>query len=236
MKGLMSLSENSGEKRMKTGVFMSEDTREYYVAGMRKIYNADISDKKRESKPKRNFSFSRNTVTLIRNTAVCAFAVLLVWGVASSAADTEQTQSIREVVAYEYEEENIGELKFVSSVIDEVSTIEESFSEQPSEPAAFVYPVDGIVTTTFAQNGAGAIITALDTRDVVSSKDGEVYEVAENYIKILNSDGSITTYFGVSSEKTVGEDICAGNMIGELLSDVLYVEQDINGEKTDPFA
>ena len=236
----MSLTEKSGEKRMKTGVFLSEDTREYYVSGMRKIYNTNLSEHKGENRPedkkKRSFSFSINTASLIRNTAICAFAVLLVWGVASSSADTPQTESVKEVVSYEYEEENIGELQFVSSVIDEVASAEESVLQTEQTEIPFVYPVDGIVTTTFAQNGSGAIITALDTRDVVSSKDGEVYEVAENYIKILNNDGSITTYFGVSSPKTVGEDICAGNMIGELLSDVLYVEQDVNGEKTDPFA
>ena len=242
------MAENNKEKKMKTGVFMSEDTKEYYVAGMHKSYNSGLRSEKNKQHNSEQSIASKTaaalkTNSIVRNTAICAFAVRLVWGIASAGSPSEDAAAIREVIAHEYNEEDIGELKFVSSVIDETAAAEEELEQNrqineqtAEEEAAFVYPLDGIVTTTFAQSGSGATITAMDTREVVSSRDGEVYEVSDNFIRILNNDGSVTTYFGVESSRSVGESVCAGNIIGELLSDVLYVEQDVGGKKEDPFA
>ena len=45
----------------------------------------------------------------------------------------------------------------------------------------------------------------------------------------------MTTYFGVASELRIGDNVQAGNLIGELTSDTLYVEQAKEGKKVDPF-
>ena len=100
----------------------------------------------------------------------------------------------------------------------------------------FIYPLDGIVTTTFAQSGSGVIITATDSTDVKTSKAGKVSAVSENYLSIQNQDSSVSTYYGVAASVKKGDTVAAGQNIGKLLSKTLYVEQDLKGEKTDPLS
>ena len=99
-----------------------------------------------------------------------------------------------------------------------------------------MYPLDGIVTTTFAESKSGVIITATDSTDVKSAKAGIVSKVSENYLVIANEDSSSTTYYGVAASIKKGESVQAGQQIGKLLTQTLYVEQTLNGEKTDPLS
>lgn len=213
---------------------------------------------------------------LIRNTAICAVAALVIWGIASSGtpAGLEASESIKNVLSYEMDlEKDLGDLKFVDATLEESATevlSEDAQSEeaggtaeadntaaadtqsaaaaeagdtqaaaaqaQAAEDSAFVYPLDGIVTATFAENGSGVIIQAADSIDVKSSKAGKVAEVSENYLSVENLDASITTYYGISASVQQGDPVEAGQVIGQLLSQALYVEQSLNGEKIDPLS
>ena len=183
--------------------------------------------REREVKPKRENIFAKNR--LLRNTAVCGLCALAVFAIAN--ADTPEAQvvenAVKDVISYEYDEDDIGMLKFVDNT-EEGDTVMVSGSE-------FVYPVDGIVTTTFAQSGSGAIMTSEENKEVVASVGGQIYDKTDNYVSTLSEDGSITTYFGVSSQLSPGDNVAVGEIIGNLLSDTLYIEKDIGGVKTDPF-
>ena len=205
---------------------------------------------------------------LIRNTAICAVAALVIWGIASSGtpAGLEASESIKNVISYEMDlEKDLGDLKFVDATLEESAT--EVLSEdaqtgetaetaeaeaaaaeavldtesaaaqaQAVEDSAFVYPLDGIVTATFAENGSGVIIQAAESIDVKASKAGKIAQVSENFLSIENQDTSTTTYYGVSASVLQGDSVEAGHVIGQLLSQALYVEQSINGEKMDPLS
>jgi murein DD-endopeptidase MepM/ murein hydrolase activator NlpD len=229
----------------------------------------------RESAPKvRSTPFQKTADTfrknkLIRNTAICAVAALVIWGIASSGtpAGLEASESIKNVISYEMDlEKDLGDLKFVDATLEESAT--EVLSEdaqageagaetgvaadpqaqaaadseaaaaeaQAAEDSAFVYPLDGIVTATFAENGSGVIIQAADSMDVKASKVGKVTEVSDNYLSVENQDASVTTYYGVSPSVLQGDSVQAGQTIGQLLSQALYVEQSLNGEKIDPLS
>lgn len=182
---------------------------------------------------------------LLRNTAICAVAALVVWGIASSGtpAGKDASEAIKSVVNYEMDlEDDLGDLKFVDNMLDEDSapvsagTQEDAAADEAAAGAAFVYPLDGIVTATFAENGSGAIIAKAGSADVRSSRAGKVSEVSGNFVSILNNDNSVTTYFGVEPGVQTGDSVEAGQVIGQLLSEALYVEQDREGEKTDPLS
>lgn len=203
---------------------------------------------------------------LIRNTAICAVAALVIWGIASSGtpAGMEASESIKNVISYEMElEKDLGDLKFVDATLEESATEVLSEDVQPEEAAetavadaaaadteaesaqaqaqavedsAFVYPLDGIVTATFAENGSGVIIQAADSVDVKASKAGKIAEVSDNYLSVENQDSSTTTYYGVSASVLQGDSVEAGQVIGQLLSQALYVEQSLNGAKIDPLS
>ena len=200
---------------------------------------------------------------LIRNTAICAVAALVIWGIASSGtpAGLEASESIKNVISYEMElEKDLGDLKFVDATLEEsatevlsedvqpedagaedaetaaADTEAESAQAQAVEDSAFVYPLDGIVTATFAENGSGVIIQAADSVDVKASKAGKIAEVSDNYLSVENQDSSTTTYYGVSASVLQGDSVEAGQVIGQLLSQALYVEQSLNGAKIDPLS
>lgn len=183
--------------------------------------------RKHVAQPRRENIFAKNK--LLRNTAVCGLCALTIFAIAN--ADTPQAEvvenAVRDVISYEYDEDDIGMLKFVDSA-SEGDAVMVSGGE-------FVYPVDGIVTATFAQNGRGAIMTAKENNEVVASTAGQIYERTDNYVSTLAQDGSVTTYFGVNSDKEAGDSVAAGDVIGTLLSDTLYVEKDVDGAKADPF-
>ena len=225
------MPEQNRESKICTGAFVSEEPKNLNRYSGKKTQNrkADGGNGTRDFRVP--FAEMLKNNRLLRNTAVCAVCALAVAGIISAGTgeNKEAVENIRAVLSYEYdEEEEYGKLEFVNAATEDEILIAEAQKD-------FVYPVDGIVTTTFAQNGSGAIITATDTRDVVSSKAGEIYEVAENYVRVLNNDGTMTTYFGVASELRIGDNVQAGNLIGELTSDTLYVEQAKEGKKVDPF-
>ncbi|MEI6101121.1 MAG: M23 family metallopeptidase [Eubacteriales bacterium] len=221
---------------------------------------------------------------LVRNTAVCAVAALVIWGIASSGtpAGQQASNTIRGVIEYQTNlEKDLGDLKFVDSALDEDTALVLA-NEAPASPSVIAqaeakadaqadskaaaapsakagavstaapdaaadtsvsaqvkseglpYPLDGIVTTTFAQSKSGVIITATDSTQVKSIKAGKVSKTSENYMVIQNGDSSVTTYYGVAASVKKGDSVQAGQEIGKLLSQTLYVEQSVNGEKTDP--
>ncbi len=208
---------------------------------------------------------------LIRNTAICAVAALVIWGIASSGtpAGLEASESIKNVISYEMDlEKDLGDLKFVDSTLEEgatevlsedAQTKEDAGAEgaevadagdvaaaedteaaaaeaQAAEDSAFVYPLDGIVTATFAENGSGVIIQAAESIDVKASKAGTVAQVTDNFLSVQNQDASVTTYYGVTASVLQGDSVEAGQVIGQLLSQALYVEQSRDGEKIDPLS
>ena len=105
-----------------------------------------------------------------------------------------------------------------------------------ANPAGVAYPLDGIVTTTFDQSKSGVIITATDSTEVKSTKAGKVSKVSENYMVVQNEDSSVTTYYGVAASVKKGASVQAGQKIGKLTSQTLYVEETVNGEKSDPLS
>lgn len=201
---------------------------------------------------------------LLRNTAICAAAALVIWGIASSGtpAGQEAAGAIRSVIDYESGlDKDLGNLKFVDSVLEEDAALvmsesdsalpdasaegtqaaADSASEAPADApagiaAGMVYPLDGIVTSTFAESRSGVIITATDSTEVKASMAGIVTRVSENFMTIQNEDSSLTTYYGVAAGVKKDENVQAGQTIGKLLTQTLYVERTLNGEKTDPLS
>lgn len=211
---------------------------------------------------------------LIRNTAICAVAALVIWGIASTGtpAGQQASNAIRGVIDYQTNlEKDLGDLKFVDSVLEEDAAMVLANETPAASPAAaetseavhaaaeaaaptaavsqeaaaasaavnaagVAYPLDGIVTTTFEQSKSGVTITATDSKDVKSVKAGKVSKVSDNYLVIQNGDSSITTYYGISASVKKNATIEAGQPIGTLVSQTLYVEETVNGEKSDPLS
>ncbi len=218
---------------------------------------------------------------LIRNTAICAAAALVIWGIASTGtpAGQQAAGAIRGVIDYQTNlEKDLGDLKFVDSALEEDAAMvlanetpapapaasaseavqaaadaavptdsQEAAATADSQaaaavasaaanPAGVAYPLDGIVTTTFDQSKSGVIITATDSTEVKSTKAGKVSKVSENYMVVQNEDSSVTTYYGVAASVKKGASVQAGQKIGKLTSQTLYVEETVNGEKSDPLS
>jgi murein DD-endopeptidase MepM/ murein hydrolase activator NlpD len=215
---------------------------------------------------------------LIRNTAICALAALVIWGIASTGtpAGQQAAGAIRGVIDYQSNlEKDLGDLKFVDSALDEDTAMVLAKESPAASPAAsaeavqaaagaavpsasasatvspasstdaasaaanaagILYPLDGIVTTTFAESKSGVTITATDSKDIKSTKAGKVSKVSNNYLVVQNDDTSVTTYYGVKASVKKGSTVQAGQQIGQLLSQTLYVEETVNGEKTNPLS
>lgn len=278
--------EGRDTEKITTGAFFTSDGNAKDEDGGYYFRRADKAKiEGREALPQRikNSPFQRTADTfrknkLMRNTAICAVAALVIWGVASSntPAGQQASDSIKGVIDYQTNlERDLGDLKFVDSALEEdairVSSDDAQTQASPSagpedktadtsasakvadagqtadgakaaasasagKDSNFIYPLDGIVTTTFAQSGSGVIITATDSTDVKTSKAGKVSAVSENYLSIQNQDSSVSTYYGVAASVKKGDTVAAGQNIGKLLSQTLYVEQDLKGEKTDPLS
>lgn len=251
------MEEGKNAEKITTGRFFTSGQNEEKEGGGYIFRSADAPRERPAAGPVKHDPFKKTADTfrtnkLLRNTAICAVAALVIWGIASSGtpAGQEASDAIKSVINYELDlEDDLGDLKFVDNMLGEDSSLVstqageeaavEEVAEAPAGEAAaaeFVYPLDGIVTATFAENGSGAIIARADSAEVKSSRAGKVAEVSGNFVSIVNSDDSITTYYGVEPSVQTGDSVEAGQVIGQLLSEVLYVEQDKAGEKTDPLS
>lgn len=252
------MEEGKSAEKITTGRFFTSGQNEGQEGGGYYFRSADaprerVATGQVKHDPFRKTADTFRTNKLLRNTAICAVAALVIWGIASSStpAGQEASDAIKNVINYEMDlEDDLGDLKFVDNMLGEDSDLvstqagedaaAEEVAEAPAEgeeaAAEFVYPLDGIVTATFAENGSGAIIAKADSAEVKSSRAGKVAEVSENFVSIVNGDDSVTTYYGVEPSVQTGDSVEAGQVIGQLLSEVLYVEQDKGGEKTDPLS
>jgi len=174
--------------------------------------------------------------SLLRNTAICAVAVLAIYGIKmiDSPITNSITASVKQAISYEMNLDNtLGKLQFVN----ENATSTQTFNEVPDMD----YPMKGEIKTRFADSDStGITMTAVKGTEVYSAANGIVAVVGEDsmlgkYVQIKHTDTIYSTYYGLT-DITVkkGDSIAAKQKIGVLNSTELLFEVKNNGRPVDP--
>lgn len=175
---------------------------------------------------------------LMIKTGVCAAIAIVI--LALSSIDTPVTNSITdtvgEAVNHEFDiEEDIGRLKFVQNLSDDVQGV---FST--SSVASAVYPAEGEVVTTFGESGSQGVRFAPVGTEVVSIAKGTVTEVGDidgmGYVKIVLDSGETVAYHSISPLVQRDDIVMPGQPVGHTQEDYLYIEMMSDGEYIDPMA
>ncbi len=175
---------------------------------------------------------------LMIKTGVCAAIAVVI--LALSSIDTPVTNNITdtisETVNHEFDiEEDIGRLKFVQNLGDDVQGV---FST--SEVTSAVYPAEGEVVTTFGESGSQGVRFAPVGTEIVSIAKGTVTEVGEiegmGYVKVVLDTGETVVYHNISSLVQCDDIVMPGQPVGHTQEDYLYLELQSDGEYIDPMA
>jgi murein DD-endopeptidase MepM/ murein hydrolase activator NlpD len=175
---------------------------------------------------------------LMIKTGVCAAIAVVI--LALSSIDTPVTNSITdtigETVNHEFDiEEDIGRLKFVQNLSDDVQGV---FST--SEVTSAVYPAEGEVVTAFGESGSQGVRFAPVGTEIVSIAKGTVTEVGEidgmGYVKVALDSGETAVYHNVSPQVQQNDIVMPGQPVGHTQDDYLYLELTSDGEYIDPMA
>ncbi|MDD5017569.1 MAG: peptidoglycan DD-metalloendopeptidase family protein [Eubacteriales bacterium] len=175
---------------------------------------------------------------LLIKTGVCAAIAITILIISS--IDTPLTNSITEAiddtVSHEFDiDEDIGKLKFVQSLDEDVESV---FSALPD--AAVVYPADGEIVTAYGESGSHGVRIAPAGTEVVSIARGTVTAVGAidgmGYVKVVLDAGETAVFYNISPSVLVDDIVMPGQAIGDVVGDYLYIEMTSEGEYIDPIA
>ena len=111
-------------------------------------------------------------------------------------------------------ESDIGRLKFVGSDASE--------NALGVSAEAYCEPLEGEVVQTFS--GSDVKIAGAESSEVCSMLSGNVTATSLDSVTIANSNGTKTTYNGVSPRVSVGQAVSGAQVIGTLSGEILSVE------------
>jgi murein DD-endopeptidase MepM/ murein hydrolase activator NlpD len=188
--------------------------------------------------------FSRNEPDLkyrrlLIKTGTCAVIAVVILGIASiNTQDANSlSQAINSTVNHQFNmDEDIGRLKFVDNLNDETESV---FSPLPDSAA--VYPADKYdIVTTFGQAGSqGVRIKPVGTQ-IVNIARGTVVNVGKindnEYVEVKFDTGETAFYYGITPSVKVNDIVKAGQAIGDVEYDYLYLEIKKGDTYIDPMA
>lgn len=146
-----------------------------------------------------------NKSTVYRGVVVCLAIVLGLAAVRN--IDLRQT-------AQTSAKSDIGRLKFVGSDASE--------NAMGVSAQAYCEPLEGEVVQTFS--GSDVKIAGAESSKVCSMLPGRVTATSLDSVTIANSNGTKTTYNGISPGVSVGQSILGAQVIGTLSGEILSVE------------
>jgi murein DD-endopeptidase MepM/ murein hydrolase activator NlpD len=163
---------------------------------------------------------------LLIKTGVCAAIAVVILGIASinTPATDVVTQTVGNAVNHKFDiDEDIGRLKFVDNLNDELQSV---FSPLPDEMV--VYPAEGEVITTFGQAGSKGIRIMPVSTEIVSMARGTVEQTGKiddkGYVKVKLDTGETALYYNVAPSVAINDIVKPGQQIGNLEGEYLYVE------------
>ena len=180
----------------------------------------------RSEKPPGNKSGDGGYRRLMIKTGICAAIAVLILGLLSidSPMTNTVTEAVSDAVSHEFDiEEDIGRLKFVQNLSDEVQSV---FSPMPDD--AFVFPADGEVVTHFGEGGSRGVRIAAKNAEAVSVGKGTVLSVGEisdsGFVKIALDNGAHVIYHNLAPAVAVDDIVRPGQPVGSVLGETLYME------------
>lgn len=210
--------------------------RKFFRGSVKRIKNINFEKFKRNRKSNNKETRDPVVHSLLRNTAICAVAVLAIYGIKliDTPITNSITASVKQAISYELNLDNtLGKLQFVNENLTSTQT----FNEVPDMD----YPIDGEMKTSFADSDStGIIMTGNKGDSVFASADGTVAVVGEDstlgkYVQIKHTDTIYSIYYGLA-DITVkkGDTVNAKQSIGVLASTELLFEVKNNGRPVDP--
>lgn len=174
--------------------------------------------------------------SLLRNTAICAVAVLAVYGMKmiDTPITNSITTSVKQAISYEMNIDNtLGKLQFVNETVKGTQIIE-------SAPQ-MVYPIEGTIKTKFTDtNSTGITFTCVKGATVCAAAEGTVAVVGEDstlgkYVQIKHTDSIYSVCYGLT-DITVkkGDKVTAKQKLGVSKATEMLFEVKINGRPVDP--
>lgn len=225
------------ERREKRRIkYPNNKDRKFFRGSVKRIKNINFEKFKRSRKNSNKETRDPLVHSLLRNTAICAVAVLAIYGIKliDTPITNSITASVKQAISYELNLDNtLGKLQFVN----ENATSTQTFNEVPDMD----YPIDGEIKTTFADsNSTGITMTGNKGDSVFAAAGGTVAVVGEDstlgkYIQIQHTDTIYSIYYGLA-DITVkkGDTVNAKQSIGVLDSTELLFEVKNNGRPVDP--
>ena len=197
--------------RPRGSMFVEQDvsTRRERAHGTRRRYKEIWSDKAS--------GMPDSYKKLLRNTAVCAFIALSIWGVKSMDGDmASRVVGGQPVETNIQADEDLGRLKYVDGEI----------SSAPIEASAGGYslPMEGEVVETFADSDKDVKIKGEGQAKVKAILSGVVASTGDEGVTIRNDNGTTTTYTGVVPTVRAGQAVVNSDEIGYLAEEILSVE------------
>jgi|AGTN01.3.fsa_nt_gi Peptidase family M23. len=176
---------------------------------------------------------------LLVKTGICAaiaIAILIISTVTTPGGPQRNAESLNGSLSREFDiDEDIGKLKFVENFDDEAESV---MSVLPD--TAVVYPSDGAVITAFGQSGAKGVRFSSEGTTAYSIARATVTSVGEidgqGYAKLLLDTGETALYCNIEPLVQTDDIVGAGQTIGTLSGDYLYVEMKDGDTFVDPIA
>ena len=175
---------------------------------------------------------------LLVKTGICAGIAIVILIISSINTPTANNISevIEQTVNHEFDiDEDIGRLKFVQSLDEGLESV---FS--PTSYTGAVYPADGDVVTAFGDSGAKGVRIAPVETEISSIAKGTVTAVGKidsmGYVEVALDTGETAVYYNVSPLVQVDDIIYAGQALGNLEGDYLYLELKDGEDYIDPLA
>lgn len=173
---------------------------------------------------------------LLIKTGICAGIAVVILAISTINTPTADiiTQTISNAVNHEFDiDEDIGRLKFVETLDENMQSV---FSPGPVD--AVVFALDGEVMTCFGEGGSSGVRILPNSLEVVSIAKGTVAAIGEidgnGYVKIVLDSGQTVAMYNVTPEVLVDDIVSAGQRIGEVSGQFLYIEMKDGGEYIDP--
>lgn len=173
---------------------------------------------------------------LLIKTGVCAGIAIIILAISSinTPEANNITQAINQAVNHEFDiEEDIGRLKFVQSLDEELQNV---FS--PTPEAAIVFPADGEVVTSFGEGGSKGVRIAPEGTQIVSIAKGTVTSVGtiddKGYVKVALDTGQTVTFHNIIPVVLVDDIVLPGQPVGDVAGEYLYLEMKDGEEFIDP--